>query len=149
MARVTRPRLLRLRTFGVFVLLSAAALQVAAAKALAERLLMIEPASTWAGIARVHLEIEDLRQTGELLEGNYQIRIPLAPRRNDVGRIVLHSSATADQLGASLATVTGSAVSSTGQVHDVVAWMRPDGVVRIQVVTPDRILRFKSRYALL
>ena len=48
---------------------------------------------------------------------------------------------------AGAATVTGNARSSTGKVHEVIVRMKSNGFVRIQVVTPRRTLRFKSRYA--
>jgi len=127
-------------------MLSAAALNIGAATLPSEDALVIEPATTWAGIARVHLQIENLRQTGEVLEGTYQIRVPLSPTEDDSGRILLHSSASFDELGEAVATAIGSAVSSTGQVNEVVARTQPNGVIRIEVVTPKRTLRFKSRY---
>ena len=145
MARSTHLRRLRVATLGFVLILSAGALQVAGATLPSGELLAIEPSSTWAGVARVHLEIENLQQTGQALEGDYQIRVPLSPRKNDSGRVVLHTSASIDELGSGNATVTGSAVSSTGQVHEVEARMQPDGVIRIQVVTPKRTLRFTSR----
>jgi len=83
-----------------------------------------------------------------MLEGTYRIRVPLSPKRNDTGRVVLHASGPIDEPGNKAATVTGSALSSTGQVHEIVARMQPNGVVRIHVTTPQRKLRFKSRYAL-
>jgi len=110
-------------------------------------LLEIEPAQTWVGFARVHLEIDDLRQTGEMLEGTYQIRVPLSPRQNDTGRVQLRTPESMQKLGDNKTTVTGSALSSTGEVHEVVVRVQPNGVVRIQVVTPKRTLQFKSKLA--
>jgi hypothetical protein len=110
-------------------------------------LLEIEPSQTWVGIARVHLQIDDLRQTGEMLEGTYQIRVPLSPGQNDTGRVQLRTPESIEQFGDNKATVTGSALSSTGEVHEVVVRVQPNGVVRIQVVTPKRTLQFKSRLA--
>jgi len=82
-----------------------------------------------------------------MLEGTYQIRVPLSPRQNDSGRVLLRAPGSIDALGDNPATVTGSALSSTGHVHEVVAHMQPNGVVRIRVITSKRTLRFKSRYA--
>jgi len=148
MDRSTHDRLLLVATLVLVLVLSASVPNAVGATLPAGKLLEIEPSWTWAGIARVYLEIEDLRQTGEMLEGTYRIRVPLSPRRNDTGRLVLHASGSIDEPGNNLATVTGSALSSTGQVHEVVARMQPNGVVRIHVTTPQRKLRFKSRYAL-
>jgi len=132
----------------VFVLvLSASLLSAAGATLPTGNLLAIEPSSTWAGFARVHLKIENLRQTGQKLEGTYQIRVPLSPKQDDTGRVLLHTSGSIEELADRAATVTGSALSSTGQVNEVIVRMKPNGVVRIQVVTPKRTLRFKSRYA--
>ncbi|NIM02178.1 MAG: hypothetical protein GTN89_15640 [Acidobacteria bacterium] len=148
MPRSTRRRRLRATLSGLCVILAAASVPADEAGPATERLLTIEPSATWAGVARVHLEIEDVRQIGDVLEGTYRIRVPLSPGRNDTGRLVLHTSASLDKLGTTLATVSGDAVSSTGEVHEVDARMQPDGVVRIRVVTPWRTLRFKSRYGL-
>ncbi len=82
-----------------------------------------------------------------MLEGTYRIEVPLSPKHNDTGRIFLRAPASFDELGAAFATLTGSAVSSTGEVNEVVARTQPDGVVRIQIATPKRTLRFTSRYA--
>lgn len=111
----------------------------------AGRILFVEPATTWVGIARVHLEIDELRQSGDNLEGRYTIRVPLAPSQNDTGYIRLEAP---DSLVDHEATVIGSATSTTGQIHPVVARIRPDGAVRIDVTTAERKLRFKSRFTL-
>ena len=146
MARSPLSRLLA-TTLASTLILAAGSLHVDGATRTSGNLFVIEPSSTRAGIARVHLEIEDLRQTGELLEGTYSIRVPLLPGKNDTGHIVLHAPGSLDDRGGAAAAMTGRAVSSTGQVHEVVARIQPDGVVRIQVVTPKRTLRFTSRYA--
>jgi len=51
--------------------------------------LRIEPTRTRTrvGIARVHLEITDLRIDRDRFIGTYEVTIPLAPWRNDRGRI--------------------------------------------------------------
>jgi len=137
----------RFATLAFVLVLSASLLNAAKATLPAGNLLAIEPASTWAGFARVHLTIENLRQTGEMLEGTYQIRVPLSPEQDDTGRVILRSSISIEELAGRAATVSGTALSSSGQVNDVVVRMKPNGVIRIQVVTPKRTLRFKSRYA--
>ena len=134
-------------TLALILILSASLLSAGSAPLTGGGLLAIEPSTTWAGFARVHLEIQDLRQTGGVLEGTYQIRVPLSPRQDDTGRVVLRVSESIEELAGRAATVTGSAHSATGQVNDVVVQMKPNGVVRIQVTTPKRTLKFKSRYA--
>ena len=147
MTRSTTDLPRRFATLAFVLVLSASLLNAASATLPSANLLVIEPSSTWAGFARVHLKIENLRQTGEILEGTYQIRVPLSPKQDDTGRVLLHASGSIEELADQAATVTGSALSSTGQVHEVIVRMQPNGVVRIQVVTPKRTLRFKSRYA--
>ena len=147
MTRSTYDRTFRFASLGFALILSASVLSAARGTLPSATLLEIEPSKTWVGIARVHLEIDELRQTGEILEGTYQIRVPLSPRQNDTGRVLLRAPGSIDALGDNTATVTGSALSSTGQVHKVVVLMQPNGVVRIRVITPERTLRFKSRYA--
>lgn len=145
MARSNHRRLGLPALLGWVLVLSAAALPWAGATPVAGRLLHIEPSSTRAGIARVHLELEGLRQNGETLEGTYQIRVPLLPWEDDTGQVVLHAPASLDHLGEGVTTMSGSAVSLTGQVNDVVARVLPGGVVRIRIDTPRRTLTFTSR----
>lgn len=147
MIRPTLDLRLRCVTLILVLVLSSSVLNAGGATLPTGRLLAIEPSTAWAGLARVHLKIEDLRQTGEMLEGTYQIRVPLSPRQDDTGRVLLRVSGSIEDLIDRAATVTGSAHSSTGQVNDVVVRMQPNGVVRIQVMTPKRTLKFKSRYA--
>ena len=52
----------------------------------------IEPSDTWVGLAKVHLELSDMWLSGGELRGNYAIRVPLRPSKNDTGTIRLRSS---------------------------------------------------------
>jgi hypothetical protein len=147
MTRSSHERPFRFAALGFALILTVSVLNAGPAALRQETLLEIAPTKTWVGFARVHLEIEDLRQTGEILEGTYQIRVPLLPQQNDTGRLLLRAPDSIDELVNSKATVTGRAVSSSGQVNDVLVLMRPNGVIQIRVITPQRTLRFKSRYA--
>lgn len=145
--RFSSIRSLALIAMTTILVFGASVLDVSGAVNSARQLLKMEPASTWVGLARVHLEIDDLHREGDLLEGNYSIRVPLAPRQNDKGRIELNAPASVAELFGNESTVLGKAVSTTGQVHEIVARIRPNGTVRIDVTTPDRTLRFKSRFS--
>jgi hypothetical protein len=143
----SKPHRFRMARLSVLLVLLMSVLNVSGSSLPGSAIMSIEPASTWVGLARVYLEIDDLRQDGELLEGTYKLRVPLAPKQNDAGRVELHAPGLLEDLGTQDATVIGSAVSTSGKVHDFVARMRPNGVVKIEVVTAERTLRFKSRYA--
>ena len=107
----------------------------------------IDNSMTWVGIARVHLEVENLRWVGESLNGRFRLRIPLAPKRNDSGILVLASDKSLDEVRLTGGTLVGSAQSqSTGKIHSVVCDVQPDGTIHIRVTTEKRTLDFDSRY---
>ena len=59
----------------------------------------LAPAKTRVGIARVNLQVSDLRlESIDRIVGTYEIRIPMAPWRNDRGAISLHAPESLDRL---------------------------------------------------
>ena len=110
----------------------------------------VEPSKTWVGIARVHLEIDDLWLSGDELAGAYRIRVPLSPSRSDAGTLRLRLSDTVERLRGSGGTLVGNARSDrSDKLHDVVCTVSNSGKIRIDVHMDDRVLSFKSRYATL
>jgi hypothetical protein len=105
----------------------------------------LEPAKTWVGLARVHLEVGDLRLAGEELLGEYRIRVPMRPSENDVGVIRLAEVDSIEQIQATGGMLVGDARSDYGKVHVVSCEVQPDGVVLIEVISGKRTLSFKTR----
>jgi hypothetical protein len=109
--------------------------------------LRIEPASTRVGVARVSLEISDLRLAGDRLHGTYRVRVPLAPAMNDRGSIEIDLEDSLGRTLAGLGTVAGVGRSALdGRDHLVTCHFGPDRRVDIVIDTGDRILTFRTRY---
>ena len=104
------------------------------------------PAHTRVGLARVTLLVSDLAYRADGLTGSYEVRIPLAPWRNDRGEMHLDLREPLDRVVASGKSVTGSSHSAeNGRVHPVTCNFDADGTVRITVETDQRTLAFTTR----
>ena len=109
----------------------------------------LAPARTRVGIARVNLQVSDLRmETTDTIVGTYEIKIPMAPWRNDRGAISLHAPEPLDRITAAGGTLSGSGLSEDGQTHGIICDFETDGFVAIHITTPDRELEFRTRYEL-
>lgn len=107
----------------------------------------VDPSKTWVGIARVHLEVTDLRSSGSELTGRYRIRVPLAPSRNDSGTLELKLAQPLDHLQEAGGKAAGNAHSEVnGKTRSVDCRIRPGGLISIHVTTDDRTLKFKTKY---
>lgn len=123
-------------------------LMVASIAGATTRSLVVEPARTRIGIARVVLNIAPLTITDEGIVGNYAIRIPLAPFMNDSGKIEIPITDLNETL-VSGSTIHGTASSrEDGRVHDVACTFKESKKVRIVITTPDRVLAFETPYTL-
>jgi len=108
--------------------------------------LQFVPAHTRVGLARVTLLVSDLVQRGGSLVGSYEIRIPLAPWRNDRGEMSLRMREPLDRLLASGRTVSGIGHSAeNGRVHPVTCSFEADGSIHITIETEERTLAFTTR----
>ena len=104
------------------------------------------PAHTRVGLARVTLLVSDLAYDGGGLTGSYEVRIPLAPWRNDRGEMRLDLGEPLDRLVASGRSVSGNSLSTEdGRVHPVTCSFETDGTVQITIETEQRTLSFKTR----
>lgn len=104
------------------------------------------PAHTHVGLARVTLLVSDLVYRGGNLIGSYEVRIPLAPWRNDRGEMSLRLREPLDRMLASGRTATGIGHSAEdGRVHPVTCSFEADGTIQISVETPERTLAFTTR----
>jgi len=110
----------------------------------------LAPARTRVGIARVNLAVSDLRlESSDTIVGIYEIKIPMAPWKNDRGEISLHAPEPLEQLAADGGTLSGSGLSENdGRTHEIVCEFQADGFVEIHVISPDRELEFRTRYEL-
>jgi len=108
--------------------------------------LQFVPAHTRVGVARVTLLVSDLVQRGGSLVGSYEIRIPLAPWRNDRGEMTLRMREPLDHMLASGRTVSGTGHSAeNGRVHPVTCSFEADGSIHITIETEERTLDFTTR----
>jgi hypothetical protein len=111
------------------------------------RALEIEPARTRVGLARVHLEIDDLQIRDSKLIGTYEIRIPLFPSKDDRGDIEIGLPSPLDQVIAAGGTLEGSGRSVLdGRTHSVTCAFSGRKKVQIVVDTGTRILEFETRF---
>ena len=112
-----------------------------------ETVIRIEPCKTRVGIARVHLELSDLRLAGGRLLGDYRIKIPLAPVLNDRGTIEIGLDRPLAQVIANRGTVLGWSHSVLdGRTHPVVCEFGSSHNVKITIDTGNRILSFNTRF---
>jgi hypothetical protein len=111
---------------------------------------LLEPAKTRVGLARVKLRVAELRLTDvETLSGTYEIKVPLAPWRNDRGEITLHAPESLERLTVEGGQMRGKGYSELdGRTHEIVCEFGREGAVRILVSTPDGELDFRTRFEL-
>ena len=109
---------------------------------------VMEPAKTRVGLARVNLHVLDLHLAdGETIVGTYEIKIPLAPWMNDRGAIRLRTPGPIGGFMTAGATISGSGHSELdGRTHPIVCQFGSDGTVDIHVATDERDLYFQTRY---
>jgi hypothetical protein len=112
--------------------------------------MVMEPAKTRVGMAKIKLHVSDLHRTAEdTLEGIYELRIPLAPWMNDRGEIRLSAPGSLDQEMVDGGRLNGSGRSVLdGRTHPIVCRFGPGGTVEIEITTPERNLAFQTNYAL-
>jgi len=115
-----------------------------------DMVVLMEPARTRVGIARINLQVQDLRlESAGTIVGTYELKIPLAPWRNDRGAISLRATESLEQLTVGGGTMSGSGHSELdGRTHPIVCEFEPGGFVGIQIATPERDLKFRTRYEL-
>lgn len=109
----------------------------------------LEPSKTWVSLAPVYLDLGELELRGEELVGEFRVRVPLLPSHNDEGTVTLRPGASIDEIARNGGAFEGTALSRlTGDTRTVRCEARPDGTVRIAISTPQRTLRFESRYTI-
>ena len=110
----------------------------------------IDDSSCFVGIAPVYLSVSKLEPEGKFLTGTYEIRVPLKKSKNDSGKIVLPLNVTAQELEANGGILRGKAISvnDSDKPHRIVCEVHPDKdqLIRLFITTPDRTVKFKSRY---
>lgn len=102
-------------------------------------------AKTKVGLANVYLETSDLALAGSELTGAYSIRVPLAPWKDDHGRIRLTTAP--DVLSGAGGKLSGSATSEEdGRIHSVECTLDTEGNVGIVISGHTHTLTFAARY---
>jgi len=108
----------------------------------------LDPARTWVGLARVYLEVSELRVENDSLVGTYRIRVPLAPNRDDRGTVRFALAQPLDQVLVEGAVLLGQGKSSLSErTHRIRCAFGEAASVRIEVDTGDRRLSFRSRWS--
>jgi len=112
--------------------------------------LSIQPARTRIGIAKVILQIDRLTVSNHSLDGDYFIRIPMAPFMDDRGSIHITLDQPLESAVTSGKTLTGSASSrEDGRTHPVACTFLKNRKISIVVTTPSRVLSFQAPYELI
>lgn len=108
---------------------------------------VVETARTRVGIARVVLKVAPLVLTDEGLVGDYTVRVPLAPFKDDSGVITIPLTRSLRETVELGKTLLGTATSKkNGQIHKVACTFKKQSRVRIEVTTPKRVLKFEAPY---
>ncbi len=114
------------------------------------RSVVVEPARTRVGIAKVMLSMEPLVLTNDGLLGDYTLRVPLAPFMDDSGTVEIPLTAKLSEVIEPGATLLGTATSrENGRVHEIACTFKEAGRVRIVVTTKKRVLKFEAPYTLI
>jgi len=108
--------------------------------------IQLTPCATKVGLAKVYLEVSQLRLTGNELTGSYAIRVPLLPYKNETGTIRLETPASLEQLETIGGRLTGSARSDDDETRVVNCEVDPHGTIRIDIATGQRTLSFNTEY---
>jgi hypothetical protein len=98
-------------------------------------------------VAKVKLLVTDLAYESEGdLVGTYQVKIPLAPWRDDRGDVRFELDEPLERTLANGGVVTGNVRSEeNGRVHPVTCRIETDGSMHLTVETHERTLRFDTR----
>lgn len=141
-----QPRRL-LPTLAGLVLLCAAVSPIAADAP--ARDLSVDAAKTRVGVAKVILEVRDLRVLSGRIEGLYAIKIPMFPFKNDSGRLRIDLPGPIEDAirGGVVLNGEGDSVED-GRRHPIRATLSQDGRLRILVDNGERTLDFSTVYRL-
>ncbi len=113
------------------------------------RMLSIDSCKTRVGLAKVVLEVSNLRVMADRIEGAYRIKVPLFPFKNDHGRLRLDLPGSLDDVIRQQTPITGSGLSfEDGPMSRILAKIQPGGRLELQIETDDRKLVFQTDYRL-
>ena len=111
------------------------------------RSVVVERARTRVGIARVVLTVAPLTLIDEHLVGDYAIRVPLAPYKNDFGTFKIPLTESLSETLARGETLHGIATSEKdGRNYDLDCIFQGRSKIRIDVTTRARVLSFEAPY---
>jgi hypothetical protein len=114
--------------------------------------LKVEKTQTRVSLARVSLELNEVKYESGYLTGNYQIRVPLARRYNDIGVISLGVE-DIENMRVNGGTITGVGISKKdGVEYAVICKVEPSNVnggkLDLKITMDGRVLRFNTTYEL-
>ena len=111
------------------------------------RSVVVERARTRVGIARVVLTVAPLTLIDEHLVGDYSIRVPLAPYKNDFGTFEIPLTESLSETLARGKTLHGKATSrKDGRIYDLDCIFKGSSKILIEVTTNARVLSFEAPY---
>ncbi|WOO40991.1 hypothetical protein [Rubellicoccus peritrichatus] len=117
--------------------------------------LKIADASTWVSIAKVNLKITELHLEEGRLTGSYDMKVPMFSDNNEVGRLDLTFAKQISELRQDGGMMKGIGVKAdeADECREVSCEIFPSaknkdkGRIVLIIDTGDRILKFKSTYA--
>lgn len=114
---------------------------------------IIEDSRSFVGIIPVYLTVTELKPEEGNLIGYYKVDVPLMSSKNDQGRIILPLHSSMRDLRTNGGVLEGKAHSQMheGLVNGIVCRIIPEKgqAVRLAITTPDRTIKFKSRYSVI
>lgn len=114
--------------------------------------LTIEKTHTRVSIARINLELDTVRYENGYLRGNYEIKVPLSGKYNDIGTIALgiEDLERMKKYGGILKGLGESKVDGTK--FEIICNVTPvsdiTGGLELQIFLKSRTLTFKTQYSL-
>jgi hypothetical protein len=117
----------------------------------------IDDTTTMVMIAKVYLAIGDLRYQEGYLVGNYSIDVPLRPAKSEDGtmRLPLHKSVHQFFSDGGEIKGVGNCFNKDNENRIIICKVFPDklggreGVIKLEIDTGSRELKFSSRYKVL
>lgn len=115
----------------------------------------IEEASCRVRLAKVFLDVTDLRYVDGSMMGQYSIRVPLMPSKDEIGALTLPLRASPRDyfLSGGELVGLGHPLNKDEPPRNITATLepqkgqQPEGVIRLRIDTGQRILEFDTLYA--
>ena len=112
-------------------------------------ILSIDRCKTRVGLARVVLEVTNVKVLADRIEAAYLVKIPMLPILNDRGLLRIDLPLPLDQIIRDRVPLSGQGNSTDGGIqHQIHAELLPDGKMEIRIENDHRVLDFSTLYRL-